>query len=100
VTFGTGSTDTRGQIIVTTSAGGTMSANPTLTFTFKDGTFTTAPFATIAYDSTSSGPTATPGLAPLPPSVTTTATTMVITYQGTPTTATAKTYKFNYIVLK
>lgn len=68
-----GSTDTRGQIQVT--VGTSPTANPTITITFADGTFGTAPFAIACYSGTSNA---------LPLSVTTTATTMVIELVGTP----------------
>lgn len=62
---------------VTITAAGVPAANPTATLTFKDGTFTNAPFAVFGF----SGGT---GVIAVPPEWTTTATTLVATYVGTP----------------
>lgn len=83
--------DSRGTITITTNAADTPSANPVLTLTFKDGTWTTAPFATACMVSSSTGPLAAV-------SITTTATTLVIKYIGTPTATSALTYIFSYRV--
>jgi hypothetical protein len=74
----TGTNDSRGRITIT-SAGAGQGASPTCTLTFKDGTWTTAPFAVVCR-SGGSQPT-------IPVSATTTATTMVITFHGTPVAA-------------
>jgi len=85
--------DTRGQITVQTSAIDTPTLKPTLTLTFKDGTFTTAPYAVASLNDQSTGI-----LGAI--SCHTTATTLVIAYDGTPTALTAATYIFNYHVIK
>lgn len=85
-------TDHRGTVTVTTNAADTPTANPTLTLTFKDGTWTTAPFAVTSMDDQGSGPLAAAANHQ-------TATTLVITYIGTPTATSAKTYTFNYWVI-
>lgn len=85
--------DSRGTVTVTTNALDTPTANPTITLTFKDGTFTSAPFALVNMDDTSTG------LITATVSCHTTATTLVIQFDGTPTALSALTYKFNYIVI-
>jgi hypothetical protein len=74
----TGTKDMRGRITVT-SAGAGQAANPTITLTFHDGTFGTIPIA-IACRCGGSQRT-------VPVEVTTTATTMTITFLGTPVPA-------------
>lgn len=76
-----GSRDPRFEVTVT--AAGTPGANPTVTLTFKDGAWTAAPFATCQFN----GGTGTT----LPITWTSTATTLVMTYPGTPVAA--STYK-------
>lgn len=71
----TGSKDACGEITVT-SAGTGQAANPTITLTFKDGTWTTAPFP-LSKQVGGSG-----AIADI--TETATATTMVLTWNGTP----------------
>lgn len=85
--------DSRGTVTVTTNAADTPTANPTVTLTFKDGTWTTAPFAVSCMVSSSTGPIN------VPVTITTTATTLVIQYNGTPTATSALTYIFAYQVI-
>lgn len=84
--------DQRGTITVTTSALDTPLATPVLTLTFHDGTWTTVPFAMTNMSDSGSGPLASSENH-------TTATTLVITYNGTPTALLSKTYIFNYAVI-
>ena len=84
--------DSRGTVTVTTSALDTPSANPTITLTFKDGTWSAAPYAVSGMNDGSTGSVAATGCS-------TTATTLRITYAGTPLAVTAKTYIFNYQVI-
>lgn len=82
-------TDMAGTVTVTTNVADTASASPTATLTFADGTFAAAPYAVASFDSTSTGP--------IQSVLThTTATTLVLTYNGTPTATAAKTYLFSY----
>lgn len=81
-----GTNDMRGQITVT-SAGTGQGANPTITLTFKDGTFTVAPFAVVARNGGSQRTVTV--------DVTTTATTMIITFLGTPVAAETYLISFN-----
>lgn len=83
--------DSRGTITVTTSVLDTPGAFPTLTLTFKNGTWTTVPFGMANMNDGSTGL-----LSDAPCSCT--ATTLQITYDGTPTALTASTYIFNYFV--
>lgn len=71
-----GSNDSRFQIGVT-AAGTGQGANPTITLTFKDGAWPAAPFALVCRVSGGNQ------LA-VPVHVTTTTTTLVVTFQGTP----------------
>lgn len=71
-----GCTDNRFRVTITANGAG-IAANPTATLTFKDGTFTNAPFASVGF----SGGT---GVISPAPTWTTTATTLVITFVGTP----------------
>lgn len=70
-------TDLSGRLRVT-AAGAGLAASPTITLTFKDGAFNSAPFAVVTRTSGGSQMT-------VPFSVTTTTTTMVLTLEGTPT---------------
>lgn len=79
------SNDRRGKVTIT-SAGAGQAANPTATLTFKDGAWEQAPVA-IAVRGGGSQRT-------VPVDVTTTTTTMVITFLGTPVAA--ETYVINY----
>lgn len=85
--------DQRGTITVTTNAADTPTANPTITLTFKNGTWTAAPFATVCMDHNSTGPSN------VPATCVASATTLVISYRGTPTATSALTYIFNYVIL-
>ncbi len=85
--------DSRGTVTVTTNVADTPALNPTITLTFKDGTWTSAPFAMANMNTASTGIL---GAA----SSSTTATTLVIQFDGTPTALSANTYIFNYIVIK
>lgn len=84
--------DTRGTVTVTTSNLDTPTANPTVTLTFKNGTFTSTPFSVTNMNDTSTGLLGTADSS-------TTATTLRITYNGTPTAVLAGTYIFNYYVI-
>jgi hypothetical protein len=83
-----GSADQRGQITVFANGAG-MAANPTVTLTFHDGTWVVAPFAVVGRNdpNTPSGS----------PTWSTTPTTLVITFQGTPVAGTF--YTFSWIVI-
>ena len=74
VAVAAGSTDTRGQITVT--VGTAPGANPTITLTFKNGAFAAAPFALAKQEGGTQAITAL--------TESTTLTTLVITFQGTP----------------
>lgn len=72
-----------------TSAGAGQAANPTATLTFKDGSWNVAPFAVVSRNG---------GNQPaVLPTWTTTTTTLVITFPGTPVAA--ETYTFEGVVL-
>lgn len=84
----TGTRDMRGQFQVT-AAGAGLAANPTITLTFKDGAFPAAPFAMVLRNG---------GSQPLVQTTwSTTATTLVITFVGTPVAA--EVYGYNYMVM-
>lgn len=84
-----GSTDQRGSITVT--CGGTgQGANPTITLTFKDGTWTDAPFAVACRVTGNDQQT-------IPITVATTATTLVMTFRGT--ASGSEVYKIAYMVM-
>lgn len=68
-----------------TSAGTGQGANPTITFTFKDKTWTAAPFAIVSRNGGSQ--------ATVVQDWTTTATTFVITWRGTPVAAETFTFE-------
>ena len=85
--------DSRGSITITTNAADTPGANPTLVLTFKDGTFTTTPFGVVCMDHSSTGPST------VPVTCVASATTLTISYRGTPTATSTLTYIFNFIVL-
>jgi len=78
-------TDDAFQFTATTGGAG-VGANPTITITYKDGTFTNAPVVLVNRNDTN-----TPFNAP-PHTYTVTATTLVITFNGTPSGA------YNYVV--
>ena len=82
-----GSNDQRGRITIT-SAGTGQGANPTATLTFKDGTWGTAPYAIVCRGGGNQ--------LSVPVSVSCTATTLVITFVGTPVAA--ETYTIDYLV--
>lgn len=69
-----------------TPGGSGIAASATIVITFKDGTFTNAPKALVLRNDTNA-----PFNAP-PHTISTTATTLVITFNGTPTTAVAYSY--------
>lgn len=83
-----GSKDVRGEFTVT-SAGAGQAANPTIILTFKNGAFPSSPFAIVARNGGSQ------------PTVINTwvclATTLTITFVGTPVAA--QTYTFTYHVI-
>jgi hypothetical protein len=83
-----GSNDQRGEIAVT-AAGSGMAANPTVTLTFHDGTWFAAPFAVVGRND-ANAPAGTPTWR-------TTATTLVITFQGTPVAGSY--YTFTWMVI-
>ena|SRR2546422_1005964 len=81
-------TDTRAQFTIT-SVGTGQSANPTITLTFADGTYTTSPFAIVTRNG---------GDQPsVLPTWSTTGTTLAITFPGTP--AAGETYTFAVQIL-
>lgn len=84
--------DSRGTITITTSLLDTPLATPTLTLTFKNGTWTTVPFAVCNINDSSTGTLAAS-------SCHCTATTLVLSYDGTPTALSAKTYIFNFHIV-
>lgn len=88
-TVGGSSRDTRGKVTLTPGGAG-IGANPTWTLTFKDGTYTNAPFALVNMNALGTGAAVIVG-------VSTTATTMVVTYIGTPVGG--NTYIFDWIVV-
>ncbi len=81
-------TDQRFRITVT-SAGTGQGANPTITLTFKDGTWTAAPFVAFTRNGGSQ--------LSITQDWTTTATTLVVTWRGTPVAA--ETYTFETVVM-
>lgn len=81
-------TDARFRITVT-SAGSGQGANPTITLTFKDGSWTNAPFAAFTRNGGSQ--------LSITQDWTTTATTLVVTWRGTPVAA--ETYTFEAVVM-
>lgn len=83
-----GSNDSRGRITIT-SAGAGQAANPTCTLTFKDGAWPNAPFVIVRRSSFGSQPT-------VNFSWTTTTTTLVMTFVGTPVAA--ETYQVDFSV--
>ena len=85
-------TDSRGTVTITTSAADTPTANPTATLTFKDGTWTVAPFVAAGMNAAGTGvATDIPW--------TSTATTMILTYDGTPAAVLSRTYILSYVVV-
>lgn len=70
-----------------TSAGTGQAANPTITYTYKNGTWSTAPYCLVSFEDASTASELTTAV-----TQTTTATTLVITFRGTPTAA--RTYTF------
>lgn len=84
----TGSNDRRGRITIT-SAGTGQGASPTCTLTFKEGAFEVAPFAMVKRSSLGSQPT-------IEVSWTTTTTTLVMTFVGTPVAA--ETYAIDFTI--
>lgn len=81
-------TDQRGQFTVTSNGTG-QSANPTITLTFHDGTWTTAPFACVQ----ANGGTGNQSI----PTWASTATTLTLTIPITPIAG--STYTFSFIVM-
>lgn len=73
----------------TVTASGTTTANPTITITFKDGTWTTIPQFIVLRNDTNS-PFSTP-----PHTIVVTATTLTITFNGTPASGTS----YNFICM-
>jgi hypothetical protein len=88
VSIDPGSTDQRGQIAVTAKGLG-ISANPTLTLTFRDGPWFAAPFAVVGRND--------PNAPARAPTWRTTPKMLVITFQGTPVAGTV--YKFSWMVM-
>jgi hypothetical protein len=88
VAVATGSNDQRGTITIT-SAGIGQAVNATITLTFKDGTWTTAPFALAKQEGGTGVISDCTEVA--------SATTLIITFTGLPVAA--STYIFTYIVL-
>jgi hypothetical protein len=88
---GTISGDDSHATFTVTSSGTGQAANPTITLTFKDGTWTTAPFAQTKIIAGNAADIT------VAVTHTTTATTLVITFNGTPTAA--RTYTFTTMVL-
>lgn len=90
-TVETGSTDTHGGIRIATSGAG-FGAGPTVTLTFKDGTFTTVPFVLIVPGTNYTD------LENIAWRVASTATTATFQYVGTPITG--KLYQVFWHILK
>ena len=84
--------DARGAVRVTTSALDRPGANPVITLTCKDGTWTNTPYPTACMNDEGTGPLAAVAAR-------STATTLVLTYVGTPTAVLSRTYIFTYHVL-
>jgi hypothetical protein len=80
-----GSNDSRGSMTITSNGSG-QAADPTVTITFQDGAWPSAPFASVTVNG-GSQPS-------VPYTVTTTTTTMTITFQGTPVAA--QTFTFTW----
>lgn len=87
VAVATGSRDSRGRITVTANGAG-LAANPTITFTFKNGAYGAAPFAIVKRNG-GTGATTEPTWA-------TATTTLTMTWPGTPVAG--LTYIFEYLV--
>ncbi len=83
--------DTHGRFTVT-SAGAGQAANPTVTYTFHDGTWTTVPFCLVHLESTTDTVIDTVQV-----TQSTNATALTITYNGTPVVA--KTYTISFICI-
>lgn len=79
--------DNHVQFIVSSSGTG-QAANPTITYTFKDGTWTNAPWAQTTLEATTDGGVTAPWV-----TCTTTATTLVITFHGTPVAGSTYTFR-------
>jgi hypothetical protein len=88
LTVAAGSTDQRGQIVITSSGTG-QGANPTCTLTFRDGQWARTPFAVVCRGGTGSQPT-------VPFNADVTAAALTLTFQGTPVAA--QTYTVNWYV--
>jgi len=94
--------DNHGSFVVT-GAGGTYSADPTIAITWKDGTWTNAPWCRVKFEATNDATGFQGGLAGScttvdctlanPVTIATSATVGTITYHGTPG---AHTYTFSY----
>ena len=78
-----GSTDTRGQIAIT-CGGSNIAVNPTVTLTFVDGLWSAAPFGVISEGGTTKTNDVVQYPQGLPFRLSTTASTMVLTFTGTP----------------
>ncbi len=89
VTVAAGSDDQRGQITVAATGTG-QAANPTITFTFKDGAWTSSPFYIVKRNDAN----VLPNEGTAPTSWTQTTTVLTITFNGTPTAA--NSYVFAY----
>lgn len=77
---------------VVTSAGTGQGADPTITYTFKNGTWTNAPWVTCHLNGASTASELTTAI-----TWTTTATTVVLTFRGTPTAT--RTYTFQIMTI-
>ena len=84
-------TDSGGRITITANGAG-IAASPTVTFTFKDGTWTNAPTAAVSIEAASDATDLTVAV-----TNTTTATTLVWTFRGLPVAA--RTYTFQWVVI-
>jgi len=89
----TGSNDTRGRIQITSSGTGQGPGGAAVILTFKDGTYTVAPFAVVC-----GGDATTPAVTDDKWRVSTSATTATFNFYGTPVAGNA--YEFSYIVVK
>lgn len=86
--------DQRMRITITTAAADTATSQPTAEITFKDGTWTTAPYAVVCAGGTTSTLVNTQWAVSA-----VTATALTVRFEGTPTATSAFTYTFDAIVV-
>lgn len=90
---GVSGNDSRGTITVTTDPADTPGTNPTLTLTFVDGAWASAPIAIACMDEAGNAATFVVVVSNC------TTTTMTLMFVGTPAALTGRAYKFNYHVI-